>query len=284
MNDEFVKNCVENKVKEGITMLSIATDYVSGQGNPTVYLKRISEAGFSHIHWCHQWNTDFIYSIHEISYIKGLLNKYSLKLLDLHASCGKEKVWDSKLEHERLAGVELVKNRIFMSSELGSDVIVMHANEYSGPLKRSLDELKSYAKERNVRIAIENIDDFKIIENIFKDYGEDYIGLCFDSGHGNLHGTKDLDDLKCFKDRLIAVHLHDNDGKSDQHKPPFSGSIDWGYITSIIAESAYGKILNLEVSIGNSGFNDELVLLDNCYKIGNKLSKMVADKKTIHDY
>ena len=158
-------------------MLSITTDYVKSTGNPEPYLRQISEAGFTHVHWCHQWCTDFLYSTHEISHIKKSLAEYSLQLLDLHASQGSEKVWNSSLEHERLAGVELVKNRIDMASRLGSDVIVMHTVEYSDALKRSLDELELFAKKRDVRIALENIrsDDFSIIEKIFNDYDPDYI-------------------------------------------------------------------------------------------------------------
>jgi sugar phosphate isomerase/epimerase len=47
-------------------------------------------------------------------------------LLDLHGSIGPEKNWASQREYERLAGVELVQNRIEMTAQLGGKVIVMH--------------------------------------------------------------------------------------------------------------------------------------------------------------
>lgn len=264
-------------------MLSITTDYINDTDNPKPYLRHIAEAGFSHIHWCHHWNTDFIYSTDEISHIKSWLNEFSLQLLDLHGSSGKENIWWSNLEPERLAGVELVKNRIDMTSELGSDVIVMHADEYSDALRKSLDELESYAKERNVRIAIENCEaaNFSIIEKLFNEYTPDYVGLCYDSGHGNIQGAMGLDNLKRFSDRLIAIHLHDNDGKTDQHKPLFSGTIDWDRLTTILAESAYKKPLNLEVSTINAEIKDEKTFLQQSFETGNNLSKMLDKKKVL---
>jgi hypothetical protein len=48
-------------------MLSITTDYRASSGCPKDILEEISEYGFSHIHWCHQWNTDFLYSKYEIA-------------------------------------------------------------------------------------------------------------------------------------------------------------------------------------------------------------------------
>ena len=43
-------------------MLSMTSDYVTETGCPEPYLRRIAEAGFSRVHWCHQWNTDFLYA------------------------------------------------------------------------------------------------------------------------------------------------------------------------------------------------------------------------------
>ena len=262
-------------------MLSITTDYLKDSGDPTPYLKRIADAGFSHVHWCHQWYTDFLYSEHEIAHIKKTLNNFSLQLLDLHASNGKEKNWCSNIEHQRLAGVELVKNRIHMACELGSDVIIMHATEYSEPLIRSLDELMLYAKERDVRIALENLDTiyFDIVAKAFDDYAPDYIGLCYDSGHGNFPGANGPAMLDKFKNRLISVHLHDNDSTKDQHKPLFSGTIDWEHLAAIIAESIYTKPLSMEVSMHNSGFIDEKCFLADCFKKGNIFSEMVQKKR-----
>ena len=110
-------------------MLSITSDYCQSTGNPEPYLRRIARAGFSHVHWCHQWNTDFFYSKPEIEQIAAWFEEYQLSLLDLHASHGQEKNWGSEHEYARLAGVELVKNRIEMATRLGGEVIILHLPE-----------------------------------------------------------------------------------------------------------------------------------------------------------
>ncbi len=97
-------------------MLSITTDYVHDTGNPEPYLRGIAAAGFSHLHWCHHWNTDFLYSAYEVEQIAAWLDDLGLAMLDVHAGHGREKAWGSPREYERLAGVELVENRIAMAS------------------------------------------------------------------------------------------------------------------------------------------------------------------------
>ena len=266
-------------------MLSMTTDYAADTGCPEPYLKRIAEAGFSHVHWCHQWNTDFVYSEHEIEAIARWLKDYGLGLFDLHASAGREKGWGSPREYERAAGVELVRNRMDMAARLGTDVIILHlppASEGEGRddaywtrLLRSLDELRPCASGRGVRIAIEN-GDFDAIEKVLSSSGPEYVGLCYDSGHGNVRGDG-LDRLDGLKDRLISIHLHDNDGSGDQHRLPFSGTVDWPRLARIIAESSYEKCVSMEVSMRNSGFADEDAFLAEAFEAGIALSGMIDE-------
>ena len=270
-----------------ILALSITTDYFKDIGNPEPYLKKISEAGFTYIHWCHEWNTDFIYSESEINKIITWLKKYNLKVLDLHASEGKENNWISKNESFRTAGVELVKNRIYMANKLSCKVIILHfkrepSNEsekqkYWDILHKSLNELKPYAQKHNVKIALENYsnENHKEIKKLFSEYDSNFLGLCYDSGHGNIgNGLKILEELK---DRLISIHLHDNDGKTDQHKLIFSGTIDWNKLAKILVKSSYKKCINLEVRMRIKNIQKESVFLARAYATGLEFSKLIKD-------
>jgi sugar phosphate isomerase/epimerase len=271
-------------------MLSITTDYVRSTGDPEPYLRRIAEAGFSHIHWCHQWNTDFLYSQCEIDQIAAWLDDYGLRMLDIHASRGKEKTWGAFREYVRLAGVELVKNRIHMAANLESDVIIMHLPEppeaknhdqsaWLTPLRKSLDELAPFAEECGVKIALENMgnDNFEAIDVLFSEYGPDFLGLCYDSGHGNIDQGRGLDYLDQYKDRLISIHLHDNDGTGDQHNLLFSGTVDWIRLSRILAESSYQKPISMELGMKHSGIDDERLFLEKAFETGEAFSRMVAD-------
>jgi len=267
-------------------MLSVTTDYATGTGCPEPYLRRIAEAGFSHVHWCHQWNTDFLYSRWEIDAIETWLRDFGLHLLDLHASHGDEKGWFSSRDYERLSGVELVKNRIEMTARLSGEVVILHAkapkeeervDTFWTQIHKSLDDLQPCAREQNVRIALETLNDnTPDIRRLFSEYGPEFLGLCYDSGHGNIIGRKALDDLAGMKDRLISLHLHDNDSTEDQHKLLFSGTVDWPRLAGIIATSAYDKCVSMEVSMKNMGMEDERVFLKKTYETGARFAEMVA--------
>ncbi|MBT4820554.1 MAG: sugar phosphate isomerase/epimerase, partial [Lentisphaerae bacterium] len=220
-------------------MLAVNTDYARGTGDPEPPLRGIAEAGFTHVHWCHQWCTDFIYTEPEIRQVELWFAELGLKLVDLHASHGVEKCWADLRDYRRQAGLDLVRNRIEMTQRLEGDVITLHAPSESedaatrtasrDAIRRSLDELSPHAERCGVRIAFENLMSHGNADQlalIFSEYPPDYVGLCYDSGHGNVTGDG-LDLLEKWQHRLIAVHLHDNDGTGDQHQLPYQGSIDW---------------------------------------------------------
>jgi sugar phosphate isomerase/epimerase len=265
--------------------ISISTDYLKSTGTVEPYLKKISEAGFTHVHWCQEWNTDYIYSESEINKIIKWLEKYNLKVLDLHASEGKENPWYSENESSRIEGIKLVKNRIYMANKLSCNVIVLHfmqepTNEsekqrYWDILYKSLNELKPYAKKYNVKIALENsiIGNYKELKKLFSKYDSNFLGLCYDSGHGNIENG--INALKELKHRLISIHLHDNDGKTDQHKLLFSGTVDWNELAKILVKSSYKKCISMESSMRNYGNLDETIFLSKAYKIGLKFSKLL---------
>jgi sugar phosphate isomerase/epimerase len=251
----------------------MTSDYATGTGCPEPYLRHIADAGFTHVHWCHQWCTDFLYSASEIAQIGRWLREYGLELMDLHASHGQEKGWVSAKEYERLAGIELVRNRIEMTATLGADVVILHipgepddpaeATTFRERLWRSIDSLLAPISDCGVRIAFENMirDNVPLLRDVLLRYSPDSIGICYDAGHGNIRPNEGLQDLETLKDRLISVHLHDNDGTGDQHLPLFDGTVDWRRLADIIASSSYTKAPNLEVAIRSTGLADEKAFL-----------------------
>ena len=270
-------------------MFAVCSNYAkdAGTGCPEPYLKAIAEAGFSHVHWVQHWSCDFIYTEPEIDQIGRWLKEYGLQLLHLHASAGQEKVWFSPREYERRAGVELVANRIEMTARLGADVIVLHlpyvdlaeqaGQESLAIVRRSLDELKAIAQRRQVRIALENgMKDVmqKFIEVLLSEYDKDYLGVCYDSGHGNIVGDG-LEWLDSVKHRLICIHLHDNNGTDDQHKLPLTGTIDWPGLMGIISQSPYQEPLILETLMTQADIQDEGEFLKQALQAATKLDAMM---------
>lgn len=267
-------------------MLSITTDYARSTDDPSPSLRRIAEAGFSHVHWCHQWNTDFLYSKSEVDRIAAWLADFGLSLLDLHGSVGPDKDWTAIEEYRRLAGVDLVRNRLEMAARLGGGSVIMHAGPALKPpgpsfsadsLRRSLDELESIARDLGVRIAIEN-GNWPRIQGLLGSYAPDYLGLCYDSGHGNL-GRGGLSELEALKDRLVSIHLHDNQGREDEHRLPFTGTVDWPRLAGILASSAYAKCVSLESNMGHEPASSEEDFLARAFTAGKRLQAMIAEAR-----
>ena len=57
--------------------------------------------------------------------------------------------------------------------------------------------------------------------------GKECFGFCFDTGHLNLLKQDMRGYIKIIGKRLKVLHVHDNDGISDQHKAPYTGTIVW---------------------------------------------------------
>ena len=167
-----------------------------------------------------------------------------------------------------------------MAARLGGKVVIMHVpNEPNNRLlRKSLDQLEPYVRARGVRIAIENTNNFDAITQLLSEYDTSYLGLCYDSGHGNV-SRNGLERLDMLKHRLISVHLHDNDGSSDQHRLPFSGSIDWRGFAKIVAGSAYKKPVSMEVSMRNEEIPNEEDFLKQSFKAGKRLSLMIDEMR-----
>lgn len=286
-------------------LLSITTDYKLDQGNPQPFLRAIADTGFTHIHWCHHWNTDFVYHAAEVEQIGQWLEEYGLQLADVHGSEGREKFWYSPKEYARLAGVELVKNRIDFAARLGGDAVVMHLypptrhpelSQFNAiiweQLRKTLDALQPYAVTRGIRIALENLidfhgveagvvnkgeagDNFDLLLQIYEQYPPEYIGFCYDSGHAIL-GRNRMDRLAPLMSRLAVLHLHDNDGQEDQHRLPFDGAVDWQLAAELIAKSPYTKPMSYEVSMRNAGISDEQEFLQQAYATGVRFAEIVA--------
>ena len=198
-------------------------------------------------------------------------------------------------QHEdiRLAGLELVKNRIHMANRLGTDVIVLHlpqpdeadkSTAFWEAVHRSMDKLLTYARERGVRIAFENLlGNHRTLHKVLAAYDPSDVGICYDPGHGNISGDG-LDFAEAVKDRLIAFHLNDNDSTADQHNLIFAGTVDWDRLARIIAASAYDKeYMTIELVMpkepGNIYTGDEAEFLAQAMASGLKFHKMVADAR-----
>jgi sugar phosphate isomerase/epimerase len=93
----------------------------------------------------------------------------------------------------------------------------------------SLEYLKIFAKDRAVRILLENYpNDLSTPERLlqFIRYTKLDLKVCFDTGHANMaEGVQSA--FQKLKKQVASTHVHDNNRVKDDHLLPFEGQIDW---------------------------------------------------------
>lgn len=163
----------------------------------------------------------------------------------------------------------------------GINLVVMHVNgrAFAPPYgKIGLDrfiKLADYAQKCGIKIALENTRIPGYLEYIIENVGYDNVGICFDAGHCHAHFKDNFDFLK-FKNKIFAVHLHDNFGELDEHLLPFDGTVNWPWVTKMLKEAEYSGPVTLELC-----YRKEYTKIDLCefyfegYKRGEKIADMM---------
>jgi len=180
-----------------------------------------------------------------------------------------------------------VRRDLDLAAELGAGVLVVHMSIFADPdrmivengkchpgltvdrdldawppmmdkIRRKLAEYVRWAETLGVALALETDcrNSHRLVE-FAEPFPPESCGICFDTGHAEMDlGAVRLAEL--LGPRTITTHLHDNDGQSDQHLPPFHGSIDWagfvaalrraGYRGPMMFETLTGTLRDLEVA------------------------------------
>jgi sugar phosphate isomerase/epimerase len=85
--------------------------------------------------------------------------------------------------------------------------------------------------------------------NMFLEQTHLDLNYCFDVGHANLTGDP-AGEFELMRTRIKSTHLHDNDGKQDNHLFPLlhqGGTIDWNRIVPLLATRSEQYPLLLEL-------------------------------------
>jgi sugar phosphate isomerase/epimerase len=300
-------------------MLAMTTDFhgvSKNTGELRETLVKINQAGFSHVHWCHEWTGDYIYSHYEMLQIREWLYELGLKVKGIHATDGirrqefnprdprdlfiqNTKNFASENEYNRLAGVELIKNRVDLAHIIDAGAIVLHFDQpyevfkadpsyrdrYYRQAFKTFDELEYYCKLRHIRLCLENCNlppeyTYYQFDTLFERYDADYMGLCFDTGHGNIACKYNcLDYAERYKERLFIIHIHDNHGEKDEHIIPFDGTFNWEGFAEILASSPYEFPILMEPSLKDD--SDEKTWLARAFAAGSRLHQMVMKNRNL---
>lgn len=197
------------------------------------------------------------------------------------------------------AVVETQLRAIEISAILGAEIIVIHpasCTDVHGNFEHLYSKLIPKAEELGIKIATENMFFFDsktktaspaacgTVEDFIKyvDYPRsEHFTACLDIGHSELKNMEGAVQFieKMGKDRILALHVHDNDKISDKHIIPFSGKINWDEVCSALAQIGYKGNFTFEADYTFQNYPDELMknALSLLYKTGRHLiSKIEA--------
>lgn len=116
----------------------------------------------------------------------------------------------------------------------------------------SVHTLLKVARREGVDIAIENIPEPfpNLMKNVgdFQRFYEELdgdVGMVLDVAHANLNGQIQ-DFMKQFHNKIVHMHVSDNDGVNDKHLGIGYGNIDWVGVVKTVRESKYDNLIILE--------------------------------------
>jgi len=212
-------------------------------------IKMIKDAGFQSVM---TWWGEGSKEGNEASETKpDIIRKYGLKIENAHFSfAGINSIWEDTPDGEDFLKKYFLYIDDCKKYEIPAAVMHITSGEDTPPLGQTgLDRFKALverAEKNGITLALENVRKFKYLDYLFSNIQSDRLKFCYDCGHENCF-TPGVDYLSKYGNKLIALHLHDNDGTGDQHKLPFSGTVNWEKIMKKINELNYKGALSLEV-------------------------------------
>ncbi len=229
-------------------------DYYGYNLSPSERMRTIKAAGFDGVVllWADYFDADFA-DFPRYAEATGLFVE------NAHAPYrGANALWFDTLSG--VAYADEIVSCIESAADFGISTIVMHPTSKKKldiPTDGiGLDRMKRIAETAvkfGVNVALENMGSPEFIGFILDNVDCERLGFCYDSGHHRCFSPDD-DLLSQYGKRLMALHLHDNDGISDLHALPFSGVCDWSGIARRLVDVGYDGAIALEVQ--NCGFED----------------------------
>lgn len=164
--------------------------------------------------------------------------------------------------------IRCLERAIEVTAALGGRLAVMHTGylpQYSRAGRRywfrnwseRMPRLVAKARLHGVTIALENTWDdrpavLRHLVSLLPGCGGE-VRFCLDVGHLNVYSAVPLQRWwHALGDDIAALHLHDNDGLSDDHLPPGRGTVDFEVLTGLLLDSRRLPLLELEVDVAEA--------------------------------
>ena len=196
--------------------------------------------------------------------LESMMKSYDLTY-SIHAPFNDINIASLNESVREMSVIELIKI-MNMASELDIKTVTIHPGLYSLVVsgleersvmaaKRSLRTLDRMAQECGVRLCVENMPGFKFFLGQTADQMSELLEgtnlpICLDIGHANTTGQLN-EIIDTLGNRIMNVHIHDNDGKQDQHLTIGEGTVDFDDCLKRL--SSYGGRYIIECKTLESG-------------------------------
>jgi sugar phosphate isomerase/epimerase len=116
-------------------------------------------------------------------------------------------------------------------------------------------EVMDYAEKLELKIAVENVFDTdpSALKKITSSISHPLFGVCLDAGHINVFSEVSVEEwFNELGDKVFETHLHDNNGKQDQHNGIGVGTFDFQQFFKLLLNNGARPILTIEASTPKS--------------------------------
>jgi sugar phosphate isomerase/epimerase len=118
--------------------------------------------------------------------------------------------------------------------------------------RKSIEQIYRLAKPLGIQVALEVIPNAlstagSLVALIEDELDLPDLGICMDFGHAFILGDP-VEAVETASGHLITTHVHDNDGKRDDHLMPFDGRLDWTTVLMSMQKVGYESTYMFEVA------------------------------------
>ncbi len=239
----------------------------------TVWLERIWAAGFSAVEiFCARQHIDYRDKA-QINELGHWFRDSVLKMHSLHSPMYSDDVWGRSgpqaviditepTKGKRMILVDEIKRALEIADVIPFRYLIQHIGVADQEFDErrfdsafsSLEEIKVFAGQRGVEVLLENTPNaLSSAERLNAFLAETHLNLnyCFDIGHAHMLNRVE-EQFELMKNRIRSTHLHDNNGKDDQHLFPGEGTLEWSQAMRLLRSrpDQYPLLLELKEPAG----------------------------------
>lgn len=164
---------------------------------------------------------------------------------------------------KREKAIQTHRNLLYKVAIAGVEMIIIHPGvnvrskedmeNMNSLASDSISRLIGTAEEAGVKLALENMlpghpgCEIRHILEILERVDSPSLGVCFDSGHAHVCG-KMKEFMSAVGERMISIHMQDNDGTRDMHLQPPYGTIDWRAFVEVLQNVNYELPITIEAA------------------------------------